>query len=57
MKLIAIVVLVLCLLWGCKQEKEIKFLQLNIWQEGVMVKMVMKLWRMNWRGLMLILSC
>ncbi len=38
MKLIAIVVLVLCLLWGCKQEKEIKFLQLNIWQEGVMVK-------------------
>lgn len=38
MKLIAIVVFVLCLLWGCKQEKEIKFLQLNIWQEGVMVK-------------------
>jgi len=38
MKLIPIVVLVLCLLWGCKQEKEIKFLQLNIWQEGVMVK-------------------
>jgi len=38
MKLIAIVVLVLCLLWGCKQEKEIKFLQLNIWKEGVMVK-------------------
>ncbi len=37
MKLIGIVFLVLCL-WGCKQEKELRLLQLNIWQEGVMVK-------------------
>ncbi len=37
MKLVAVVLFVLCL-WGCKQEKEIKLLQLNIWQEGVMVK-------------------
>lgn len=37
MKLVCIVLCVLCL-WGCKQEKEIKFLQLNIWQEGTMVR-------------------
>lgn len=37
MKLAGIAVFILCF-WGCKQEKEIKLLQLNIWQEGVMVK-------------------
>jgi len=37
MKLVAIVLFVLCL-YGCKQEKDLKLLQLNIWQEGVMVK-------------------
>lgn len=37
MKLVCIVSIVLCL-WGCKQEREIKFLQLNVWQEGTMVK-------------------
>lgn len=37
MKIVGIFLCIVCL-WGCKQEKEIKLLQLNIWQEGVMVK-------------------
>lgn len=36
MKVIIFVWMIFCL-WGCKQEKEIKLLQLNIWQEGTMV--------------------
>lgn len=37
MRLVSIVLCMLCL-WGCKQEKQLKLLQLNVWQEGVMVK-------------------
>ncbi|MDE5638812.1 MAG: endonuclease/exonuclease/phosphatase family protein [Odoribacter sp.] len=36
MKVIIFVWMIFCL-WGCKQEREIKLLQLNIWQEGTMV--------------------
>lgn len=53
--LILFVVMVCC--WACSRKQNVKFLQLNIWQEGTMVKGGYDALVNELVVLMLILSC